>query len=35
MIVDKNSLDTVKMLYNEGLLNKLAIMPTEKKEKKL
>lgn len=31
MIVDKNSLDTIEMLNNEGLLNKLAIMPTEKR----
>lgn len=28
MIVDKNSLDTIEMLDNEGLLNKLTIMPT-------
>ena len=32
MIVDKNSLDTIEMLDNEGLLNKLTIMPTEKRK---
>lgn len=32
MIVDKNRLDTIEMLDNEGLLNKLAIMPTEKRK---
>ena len=32
LIVDKNSLDTIEMLDNEGLLNKLAVMPTEKRK---